>query len=93
MKCKKSKKVFAFLNYIGIAMLVCALLTLMNGKTVVGAFILLLSIVFMIPDYWLFLIQVKKKNEPLTLYWMSKFFGLILCFLLTMVYIIMEISR
>lgn len=83
-------KRIALLNYIGIALLVCALFILMKDNAVVGAVILVLSIALMIPDYWLFIIEAKKMDEPLTPFWITKFIGLVLCFILSLFFLIME---
>lgn len=77
-----TQRVFLLLNRFGVGLLVCALLSLMKDLVRIGAILLTVSIVLMIPDSLFTVKRAVKHDEPLTLYWISKFAGLLMCFVL-----------
>ncbi len=88
MSKNEKMSVVAILNGVGIVLLVLALFVLFNGMVRLGSVLLSVSIACQIPDNLVFLFRVVKREDSLSLYWISKFVGLVMCFLLVLAVIV-----
>jgi hypothetical protein len=58
-----------------------------------GSVLLFLGILFSIPDYWLFFLNRKRKNDKLSCFWLTKFLGICMILVLMLVYFFVRLYR
>jgi predicted ABC-type exoprotein transport system permease subunit len=78
LKTEKQKrlKFVKWLYLSGILFLILAALFLMGNYIITGFIFIFIGTLIMIPDYWLFFLKQRNKNERWSLYWFSKFLAL-----------------
>jgi hypothetical protein len=88
--------VVKLLNRIGFFLIIGAVfLILLSRKDKsyldIGNIFLFIGIILSAPDYFLFVIDQKRKNTGLALYWLSKFLALPLVLVLLIVYFLIRL--
>lgn len=77
---KNKVNISKILNFIGIVLFIITFIILCYGEILLQyiCLLFLLSSFLMLPDSLLFTIKKYKDNERFGVYWISKFFGLII---------------
>ena len=82
------------LNYVGFFLLAVGGILSILRYLIPGMASIILGIIFIIPDYWVFYLNKKDKGNGWDKYWLSKFAGLIAMLILFVLgFIIVLIER
>jgi hypothetical protein len=103
MSKKTSKyRIFKLLDRVGVFLVIGALFLILLSKKLsekneiyldVSSFLLFIGILLMIPDTWLFVIDLNRKNKKLADYMFVQFLRLPLVAVLLIVYFIVRLVR
>jgi len=70
---KKGRNIYKILNIIGILLILGSFLLIRKAPILLLFILIIIGLILMIPDYWIFYKDTKSKREDMNLYWFIKF--------------------
>jgi len=90
---KNGRNKYKILNIIGILLILGSFLLIRKAPILLLFISILLGLILMIPDYWLFYKDTKSKKENMDLYWFIKFLSIPLVIILMIIGLVLYIIR
>jgi hypothetical protein len=90
---KKRRNKYKILNIIGILLILGSIILIRTVPILLLFISIIIGLILMIPDYWIFYKDIKNKKDDMDLYWYIKFLTLPMIIIIMVIGLILYIIR
>jgi len=90
---KKRRNKYKILNVVGLLLILGSFLFIKTAPILLLFISIIIGLILMIPDYWIFYKEIKSKREDMDLYWFIKLLILPLVIIILVIGLVLYITR